>query len=265
LQTFRSKRTRAILSWALVAFSAAGAGVSASAMSLVAYDALHSPAPAERAPIDLLALGLDPGPPYDRRPVTPSPSPIPTPSPPPTPAPTPAAAGSGYVQTPYMAPGEERYRLVIDSVGVNAPVVAAYTDANGVPQVPHNGYQVAWYVSTAAPGTGDNAVFAAHVTWNGVAVFYNLHLINVGDQIRIDGNDGTRLVYSVTDSFLVDQNDPNSIQVMRSTGYDAITLISCDGAFFNDGRFGDYTNRRVIRAALTEKYLATEAQPANGP
>lgn len=148
---------------------------------------------------------------------------------------------------------------------MNAPVVAAYTDAYGVPQVPHNGYEVAWYVSTAAPGTGDNAVFAAHVTWNGVAVFYNLHLISVGAQIRLDGDDGTSLLYTVSDSFLVDQDDPNSVSVMRSTGYDSITLISCDGAFFNDGSFGDYTNRRVIRASLTEKYLASGAQPATSP
>ena len=44
----------------------------------------------------------------------------------------------------------------------------------GARRCPHNGYDVGWYAFTAAPGSGDNAVFAAHVTWNGVAVFYNL-------------------------------------------------------------------------------------------
>lgn len=210
------------------------------------------------APIDLRALARDPGPVYDRRPVTPSPSPTSTPPPA-------AAPSGGFVRTPSAPQGREPYRMVIDSIGVDAPVVPAYTDANGVPQVPYNGYDVAWYVSTAAPGTGDNAVFAAHVTWNGVAVFYNLHLLAVGAQIRLAGDDGTTLLYTVTDSFLVDQDDPNSIQVMRSTGYDAITLISCDGAFFPNGSFGDYTSRRVIRGSLTEKVLAPGAQPASGP
>ena len=66
---------------------------------------------------------------------------------------------------------------------------------------------------------------------------------------RLDGDDGTKLLYTVTDSYLVNQDDPNSVLVMRPTGYDSITLISCDRAFYADGGFGDYTNRRVIRAA----------------
>ena len=223
------------------------------------YGSLQATPQAHSAPIDLRALAHDPGPVYDRSPVTQTPSPVPTPSPTPI-----TAGGSGFAQTPYVAPAREPYRMVIDRAGVDAPVVAAYTDANGVPQVPHNGYDVAWYVSTARPGTGDNAVFAAHVTWNGVAVFYNLHLLAAGDQIRLDGDDGTMLLYTVTDSFLVDQNDPSSVLVMRPTGYDAITLISCDGSFFPNGSFGDYTNRRVIRGRLTEKHLASDAQPVSG-
>jgi LPXTG-site transpeptidase (sortase) family protein len=170
-----------------------------------------------------------------------------------------------FVRTPYVPPGREPYRMVIDSIGVNAPVVAEYVDANGVPQVPHNGYDVAWYGFTAAPGSGDNAVFAAHVTWNGVAVFYNLHLLSVGSQITLLGDDGTTLLYTVTDTFLVNADDPKAVQVMSPTGYDSITLISCDGAFFNDGAFGDYTSRRVIRGALAEKHLASGTQPATGP
>ena len=201
-----------------------------SVASWAVYDSMQA-APAEvhsAPPVDLRALARDPGPVYDRRAVTPSPSPEPTPSP--TPAPTPVPPpGPAFVRTPYMPPGREPYRLVIDSIGVNAPVTAEYADAYGIPQVPHNGYDVGWYAFTAAPGSGDNAVFAAHVTWNGVAVFYNLHLLSAGSQITLIGDDGTTLVYIVTDSFLVSQDDPNSVQVMRPTGYDSITLISCDG------------------------------------
>jgi LPXTG-site transpeptidase (sortase) family protein len=239
-----------------------------SVASWAVYDSMQVP-PEEvvSAPIDLRALARDPGNVYDRTPVTPSPSPVPTasPTPAPTPLPAPAPAGTGFVRTPYVPPGQEPYRLVIDSIGVDAPVVAEYADANGVPGVPHNGWDVAWYAFTAAPGTGDNAVFAAHVTWNGAAVFYNLSSLAVGAQIKLEGDDGTTLLYTVTDSFLVNQDDPNSILVMRSTGYDSITLISCDGVFVNSGPFGDYTNRRVIRASLTEKYLASGAQPAASP
>jgi hypothetical protein len=62
----------------------------------------------------------------------------------------------------------------------------------------------------------------------------------------------------------VNEDDLNAVLVMRPTGYDSITLISCDGSFFADGSFGDYTNRRVIRGSLTEKHLASGAQPASG-
>lgn len=248
----------------LLVLSFATAIVGGSVASWGVYDWL-APAPGVQSEaIDLRALARDPGIVYDRTPVTPSPSPLPTPSPTPAPTPVPGPAGPAFVRTPYVPPGREPYRLVIDSIGVNAPVVTEYVDANGVPQVPHNGYEVAWYAFSAGPGTGDNAVFAAHVTWNGVAVFYNLSQQGVGGQIWLEGDDGTKLLYTVTDSFLVNEDDPNAVAVMGPTGHDSITMISCDGTFFSDGAFGDYTSRRVIRASLTEKHLASAAQPASG-
>jgi LPXTG-site transpeptidase (sortase) family protein len=144
--------------------------------------------------------------------------------------------------------------MVIDRIGVNAPVNPYGLDRNAVPQVPLNAYEVAWYNWSAEPGTGSNAVFAGHVTWSGNAVFYHLDTLAAGDQVRLLGPNGSQLVYTVTDSYMVDPNDPSALSVMAPTAQDVITIITCDGEFFYTGDpvfRGDYTNRRVVRASFT--------------
>jgi len=149
---------------------------------------------------------------------------------------------------------EAAYHMVIDKIGVDAAVFPYGVDANRVPEVPLNADDVAWYNFSAPPGTGSNAVFAAHVTWNGRAVFYDLKEIQVGDSILLRGDNGTEIAYVVSDSFLVDPNDPNALSVMAPTSADMITLITCDGSFYYTGDpvfNGDYTQRRVVRATFS--------------
>jgi sortase A len=165
---------------------------------------------------------------------TPAPSAVPTP----TPAPTPFFAARPY-------------HMTIDKLGVSASVVTEGMDANQVPIVPLEGDVVAWYDFTAQPGTAGNAVFAGHKTWNGPAIFYNLDELQRGDTIRLTGDDGAELDYTVTDSFTVNENDPNAVSVMAPTSSAVMTIITCDGTryYTGDPVFGhDYTERRIIRA-----------------
>ncbi len=160
--------------------------------------------------------------------------------------------------TPVPPPlGDDPYTMVIDKIGVDAAVETFGLDANQVPEVPTGpgqgpGQIVAWYNFSAKPGTGSNAVFAGHVTWNGAAVFYNLTSVAVGDEVKLHGQDGTVLTYKVSDVFDVDPSDPNSIQVMAASSTDEITIITCNGSTTNvGGTFGvEYSNRLVIRAGL---------------
>ena len=146
--------------------------------------------------------------------------------------------------------------MIIDSIGVDAPVETYGLDANAIPDVPtgpNAAEVIAWYDFSGEPGTGDNAVFSGHVTWFGQAVFWDLKKLEPGDTITLRGNDGTELVYSVSDSFLVDPSDPESVQVMGNMSEDVITLITCGGDFVDTGDpvfGGDYTSRRVVRASL---------------
>lgn len=160
-------------------------------------------------------------------------------------------------QTPTPAPpaplGDAGYQLIIDKVGVNAPVSRFGIDENLVPEVPYTATDVAWYDFSARPATGGNAIFAGHVTWNGPAVFYDLDKLEEGDQVRLQGHDGTQILYKVTSVFQVDTNDPDSIKVMWDTTEDVITIITCSGKFFETGDpilRGDYTHRLIVRGDL---------------
>jgi LPXTG-site transpeptidase (sortase) family protein len=160
---------------------------------------------------------------------------------------------------PVAAPaplGDQPYRVVIEKIGVNAPVDTYGLDNKQVPEVPtgSNANQiVAWYNFSSRPGAGSNAVFAGHVTWNGPAVFYKLAEVAQGDQIKLQSTDGTELVYNVSSVFAVDPTDPDSLKVMQATDRDTVTLITCSGTYSdtNDPIFGgEYDRRLIVRGEL---------------
>jgi LPXTG-site transpeptidase (sortase) family protein len=157
--------------------------------------------------------------------------------------------------TPVPPPplGDSGYNIVIDRLGVSAPVSMFGMDENLVPEVPYTATDVAWYNFSARPGTTGNAIFAGHVTWNGPAVFYDLDQLTPGDQVKLTGQDGALVTYQVTDVFQVDPADPDSRKVMWPTDKDVITIITCSGKFFNTDHpvlGGDYTHRLIVRGDL---------------
>ena len=212
------------------------------------------------AGVGLLAFGLftafggsdgkpPEGPPAVQLVVTPTPVHSPTP-PPVTATPSP---------TPVPAPplGDHAYEMIISSLGIDAPVQEYGLDENQVPEVPTGpgngpGQIVAWYNFSSKPGTGGNAVFAGHVTWNGAGVFYNLTSVAVGDDIVLKGDDGTTVTYKVSSVFSVSATDPNARSVMGPTPTDELTILTCDGTTtYVGGQFGvEYDNRLVVRADL---------------
>lgn len=159
--------------------------------------------------------------------------------------------------TPAVPPlGDARFRLVVEKIGVDAPVSTFGLDENSIPEVPTGpdaAEIVAWYDFSARPGTGGNAVLAGHVTWNGPAVFRDLATLQPGDSVRVRGENGVELLYTVTDNFMADPNDPDSVKLMLATERDMITLITCGGAYTrtNDPVFGgQYDLRVVVQADL---------------
>ena len=150
----------------------------------------------------------------------------------------------------------ETYRMIIEKIGVDAPVATYGLDENRIPIVPTGpdaAQVVAWYDFSARPGSDGNAVFAGHVTWNGEAVFYNLQTLQPGDIIRLRDDRGTEVDYRVTSNYSLDPNDPEAVKTIHPTDEDVLTIVTCGGTYFetSDPVFGgDYTERIIIRAEL---------------
>ena len=178
---------------------------------------------------------------------TSAPTPPPTPPPPPPPPPT-----------PLPPPLSDSVSMFIDRIGVGAPVVTYGLDANRAPIVPTGagaGGIVAWYDFSARPGTGGNAVYAGHVTWNGAAVFYNLSMLGGEDYIRLRDDRGAELIYHVVMNQEMGANDPATLQMMYPADHDMLTIVTCGGSFYSTGDpvfGGEYTSRTVIRAELVK-------------
>ena len=159
-------------------------------------------------------------------------------------------------------------RMVVERLRVDAPIVELGLDKDGVPQVPLNGADVAWYNFSSKPGAGSNAVFAGHINWAGaIGVFGKIDRLEKGDTVRLIADDGRQFTYEVFANYDVDPSDPESLKVMAPTATDTITLITCGGTWIPDRsqRFGgDYTNRTIVQAKLVSSSLAVPSEISGG-
>jgi LPXTG-site transpeptidase (sortase) family protein len=157
-------------------------------------------------------------------------------------------------------------RLVVESIGVDAPIVEMGMDGNGIPHVPRNGQDVAWYDFSSPPGAGSNAVLAGHINWERVpGVFARLDDAQPGDTIRLISEDGREYTYEVTENFYVDPEDPDALEVMAPTSADTVTLITCGGTWLpnpSEQFGGSYTNRTIVQGKLMVPTLGVPAPAA---
>jgi len=152
-------------------------------------------------------------------------------------------------------------RMIIEKIGVDAPVITLGLDQNSVPEVPSGPSEVAWYDWSYKPGWGSNAVFSGHVDWTlygqpVVGVFYYLHDLGLDDEIKIVLEDGTEYSYTVTANRAIPDGDPTALEVMGPTPNDMVTIITCGGTWIRDWTDplgGHYTHRQVVQAELIEE------------
>ncbi len=164
----------------------------------------------------------------------------------PTPEVQPTAAGSPAATTaqPAAVP-----RLVIPSIGVDAPVETKSLDADGVMQAPDSPAVVAWYDFSAQPGATGNTVFAGHLDFAGVgpAVFWHLSELVIGDEIEVINKNGTLVHYRVS-SVRSYSATGDASAIVASTSDPTITLITCNGSY--DRSKGEYDQRIVVTGDL---------------
>jgi LPXTG-site transpeptidase (sortase) family protein len=151
------------------------------------------------------------------------------------------------VPTGRSIPSDER--LVIPSIGVNAPMVTLGVDNTGVMQVPSDGDHVGWYTFSAAPGAAGNAVISGHfdTSTSYTAVFSRLKDLKEGDKIALtSGGQETDFQVFWTKDW-TDQNAPLAL-ILGNAPSPTLTLITCAGTW--DRNQQNYSDRLVVRAKL---------------
>lgn len=151
------------------------------------------------------------------------------------------------VATPVPIPVLTPLEMEIPSIGVKAPVVPVGTEADGKMQSPTGAVDIGWWQGRK-PGTG-NALFAAHVNWNGaLGSFYRLKELKEGDEIIVRGH-GRTMTYRVAWVRNFGGGIDATDLLGNKSGEQVATLITCGGQF--DRSIGHHLERVVARAVLS--------------
>lgn len=124
-------------------------------------------------------------------------------------------------------------RLVIPSIGVNAPVEMVGILNNGDLATPTRSpwNDVGWFVSGSQPGEKGSAVIDGHLDRPGgyPAVFWNLRYMQVGERVEVMNANGKTLNFQVTRvAFYSPQAAPIQA-IFGNSGGTYLNLITCAG------------------------------------
>jgi LPXTG-site transpeptidase (sortase) family protein len=141
-------------------------------------------------------------------------------------------------------------RLVIPSIGVDAPFTIKTVPSNGVMPNPNGPEDVAYYDfggfagMGGVPGLGGNVVLAGHVDYINVgpAVFWDIAKLQAGDVIEIHLDDGTVARYQVEFNKHIGADAAPWDAIVAGTAEESVTLITCTGEF----SAGHYSDRTIV-------------------
>ncbi|MFG2001818.1 class F sortase [Spirillospora sp. NPDC048911] len=179
------------------------------------------------------------------------------------PAARPGPAGTSPSPPPSEAAlgdGRRPVRIVIDRLGVTAPVGPVGLRRDGTVQVPplSRVHEVGWYRYGPAPGERGPAVLLGHVDSGrgGPGVFYRLGTLRPGDGVRVIRADGRAVRFRITSVEEVPKARFPTARVYGDLDHAGLRLITCGGPFDRARR--SYT-RNVIAWARP-----TGSQPSAG-
>lgn len=139
-------------------------------------------------------------------------------------------------------------QIIIPSIGVNAPVDAVGTEADGSQAVPESFNRTGWFKLGAKPGNGGNAVIVGHTWSKGDGVFDKLPRLGNGASITLATSAGS-LTYRVTSvgSVTPAQFAKLAPDVYRTSGPSGLVLMTC-GDF--QPQTGVYQKTTIVYAQL---------------
>lgn len=148
-------------------------------------------------------------------------------------------------------PGEP-VRLVIESIGLDRPLISVGLDQNRVPVVPQ--HDVGWYNLSARPGEGENVVLWGHVLRfkaapNIPAPFGRLKELEVGATVVLYDAQGVSRSYRVTEKVWA---TPEQVEYILPRGRELLTMVSCIGDKVVVDNSVEMTNRLITIAEPIE-------------
>jgi sortase A len=143
-------------------------------------------------------------------------------------------------------------RLKIPAINVDAALEYVGLTSEKAVDTPKGPTNAAWFNASPRPGDTGNSVIVGHFGWkNGIpAVFDNLHKLQKGDTLSVQGEKGTTIIFIVRESRTYGP-DEDATDVFRSRDNKAhLNLITCQGAWNSDQK--SYSKRLVVFADKTE-------------
>jgi LPXTG-site transpeptidase (sortase) family protein len=139
-------------------------------------------------------------------------------------------------------------RIVIPSIGVDAPIERLARDRAGVLQPPVEWADAGWYAKGVVPGDTGAAVIAGHLdTTKRAAVFVNLRRLRPGDKVVLRMSDHRSLRFTVTETKVVRKALFPTSEVYGAVPDPELRLITCSEPF--DVTSSKYTGNLVVFAA----------------
>jgi sortase (surface protein transpeptidase) len=160
------------------------------------------------------------------------------------------AAGSSTSTTAYTHVIENPARIVIPAIETDALIVNVGVLDDGSMDLPPFGL-AAWFHVGPAPGDRGPAVIIGHVdSKKGPDVFFRLHELERGDEIRVYDKNGDAATFVVDSLELTLKSELPTERIWNDTLEPVIRLITCGGDF--DRSTGHYLSNTIVYGHLVE-------------
>lgn len=141
------------------------------------------------------------------------------------------------------------WRLVIASIGVDAPIEPVGLDAQQAMAAPSSLDTVGWFSRGPVPGEPGDAVIDGHYGLPSTpAVFRNLDRLRPGDTLHVIWPDGRQLQFRIETVAFLAANSPPPPDVFSRSGPARLSLITCAGQWEQSQR--TYNERLIVTAEL---------------
>lgn len=137
-------------------------------------------------------------------------------------------------------------RLVMSSIGVNAPVEGLGTTPDGLIDVPQAYGVAGWYNKGVMPGQDGPAVLVGHYTAGAGGVFDKLSDVKEGDLVTVSNGHGDSFTYKVTKMAEYHKDQVPMAELFEKGNGSRLEIITCAGKW----QANNYDKRLVVTAEL---------------